>query len=287
MHRFSHRFFVRIATFIVLGALGVPLLGAGNDQARTLVDLAYASDANPKRKLDLYLPADRLHAPVIVFVHGGAFTSGDRRDYTGIGEALAHAGFAVAIPSYRLFPETDAAGATADVASAVAWVAKNGNDYGIDATKLVLAGHSAGGQIVAMLATHRRFLAAARVAPSVVRGAFVAGSSYDVRDLSGASPEWIRLDEALFGATAEQRATMSAIAEIDPGTPSILAVCGTHDAPGSCERTRAFTKTLTTAGVSCDALEVDANHMDLVRRLAITRDPLSAALQSFARQKSR
>ena len=56
--------------------------------------------------LDLYLP-DAATAPVetVVFLYGGNWRSGERRDYRFVGQALASRGFAVAIPDYRLFPE--------------------------------------------------------------------------------------------------------------------------------------------------------------------------------------
>jgi acetyl esterase/lipase len=101
------------------------------------------SDGLDAHRLDLYLPKDRGTAPLVVFVHGGAFMYGDRRESKSVGEALAHEGIATAVVSYRLFPKTNALGSTADVAQAVAWLVKHGTEYGLTGSAIFLAGHSA------------------------------------------------------------------------------------------------------------------------------------------------
>jgi acetyl esterase/lipase len=245
-------------------------------------DLAYLADGDPRHRLDLYLPAKPSTGPLVVFVHGGAFMSGDRKMYAPIGQALAAQGFSVAIPSYRLYPQSDAAGAASDVAAAVAWLAGNAASRGLAAHGIVLAGHSAGGQIVALLATHPHFLTAAGAGPAVVRGAFVLAGAYDVRDLSDEPADWQTIDGRIFGPTPEARAAVSPGLDIDAHSPAIVAACGTRDDPGACPRAAYFVHALKAAGVDGTFVRADgADHMGLLARFVDPADPLNRAFVNF------
>jgi acetyl esterase/lipase len=100
---------------------------------------------DPKNLLDLYAPrrADG-PLPVLVFVHGGGWDSGDRREYSFAGRALAALGFLVAIADYRVFPEVEFPAFVEDLATAANWLIANAAGYGGDPQRLFLMGHSAG-----------------------------------------------------------------------------------------------------------------------------------------------
>jgi arylformamidase len=123
-------------------------------------DLSYGAAA-----LDLYLPA-REHAPVVVWVHGGAWAVGDK------GNAMDHkvaawnaAGWAVASINYRLSPNpptNDPARVMypmhpRDVAEAIQWLVTHAPEHGLDASRIAIAGHSAGAHLVALVGTDPRF----------------------------------------------------------------------------------------------------------------------------------
>jgi acetyl esterase/lipase len=111
--------------------------------------------------VDLYLPdAASIPLATVVFIYGGNWRSGGRRDYRFVGQALAARGFAVAIPDYRLFPEVRYPTFLEDNAAAFAWVATEASAFGLDPARLYLMGHSAGAYNAAMLALDRRWLAA-------------------------------------------------------------------------------------------------------------------------------
>ncbi len=116
---------------------------------------------NPRQGMDIYQPSkESLNAPVIVFFYGGGWVAGDKNLYRFVGTALAQAGFLVVIPDYRLYPEVTFPRFLKDGADAVRWAKDHAVDYGGDPERMILIGHSAGGQIAAMLALDGSWLGA-------------------------------------------------------------------------------------------------------------------------------
>ncbi|HEX5057561.1 MAG TPA: alpha/beta hydrolase [Gammaproteobacteria bacterium] len=113
----------------------------------------------PRQKLDVYIPAAATEKmPVVIFFHGGGWSSGDKDLYMYIGEAISSLGFVAVLPDYRLYPEVRFPRFVEDGAAAVAWVQHNIAAHGGDPGNVILMGHSAGGHIAAMLALDEHFL---------------------------------------------------------------------------------------------------------------------------------
>ena len=138
-----------------------------------------AFGADPRQRLDIYAPPHAAHAPVLVFFYGGSWSSGRRQDYGFAARAFASQGFVVVIPDYRLVPQVTYPAFVEDGAAAVGWVSRNIGRYGGDPARLALGGHSAGAYVAVMLALDRRWLAAAKVDPAVVRAVFGLAGPYD------------------------------------------------------------------------------------------------------------
>ena len=121
-------------------------------------DVAYAP--GPRHTLDLYRPdAASPRSPLVVFLYGGGWSSGDKADYRFVGQALASRGYLTAIPDYRTYPDVRFPAFVEDAAQAVAFLAAGGATG--ERRPIVLVGHSAGAQIAALLAFDGRYLAAA------------------------------------------------------------------------------------------------------------------------------
>lgn len=161
---------------------------------QVLHDLAYRSDAGAdpeKHKLDLFLPAPSVEKPpVLVFVHGGGWRTGDKSlapgghdVYGNIGRFFAGHGIATAVISYRLMPKVKLEDQIDDVAHAVAWIHAHAAEHGADPDTIFLSGHSAGAQLAAWVALDRSRLAAVDVPAAAIRGLIaVSGAAYDVAD---------------------------------------------------------------------------------------------------------
>jgi acetyl esterase/lipase len=121
------------------------------------VERGIAYGTLPRQKYDLYSPADaKPGTPVIVFIYGGSWHSGDRRDYAFVGNALARRGLITAIADYRLYPDVVFPAFVEDEAKAVAAISRRvGAGH-----PLFIMGHSAGAQIGALLALDPHYLKA-------------------------------------------------------------------------------------------------------------------------------
>jgi acetyl esterase/lipase len=146
--------------------------------ARVARDVAYGE--GPRRRLDVYAPAGRDRPlPVIVFIYGGSWDSGDKDDYGFVGAALASRGFVTVLPDYRLVPEVRFPGFLEDCAAAVRWVSDHASEYGGDPRRIVLVGHSAGAYNAIMLALAADYLRNAGVDARSIRGAIGLAGPYD------------------------------------------------------------------------------------------------------------
>lgn len=146
--------------------------------SRTGRDFAYGD--GPRQRLDVYAPVGRQGAlPVIIFIYGGSWSSGDKDDYEFAGAALASHGFVTVIPDYRLVPQVRFPNFIEDCAAAVRWVEEHIAEYGGDPRRVVLVGHSAGAYNAIMLALAGDYLRAVGVDASAVRGAIGLAGPYD------------------------------------------------------------------------------------------------------------
>jgi len=127
------------------------------DNVKAELDLPYAGTDNPKQRLDLYLPrkpASDKPLPVIAFIHGGGWKSGDKRGAGGLLAGFAQSGnYATASIGYRLTGEAGWPAQIHDCKAAIRWLRANAATYNLDPDRIGVMGTSAGGHLVAMLGT--------------------------------------------------------------------------------------------------------------------------------------
>ena len=123
----------------------------GQAPSPTFADVRYA-DLAPRNVCDIYLPAAASPAkpcPVVVWIHGGAFRLGDKRNIA-MPARLIDAGFAIVSINYRLSQQAIWPAQLEDLANAIGFVRANAAEYGFDAGRLAAFGSSAGGHLAAM-----------------------------------------------------------------------------------------------------------------------------------------
>ena len=114
-------------------------------------DMAYVTDGHERQKLDLYVPDQGENLPLIIWIHGGAWRSGDKKHYVRM--EYLKAGYAGASLNYRLSQHAIFPAQIEDVKAAVRWLRANAETYRLNPNRFAAWGSSAGGHLVAMLGT--------------------------------------------------------------------------------------------------------------------------------------
>lgn len=257
----------RRALLAAAGALALPGCSAARI-ARALTptggyevrrDIAYGP--LPRHRLDLYTPRDGAgDAPLVVFLHGGAWRSGSKDTYGFLGEAFASRGIATAVPNYRLYPEVRFPAFVEDCALAMGWAQSAPEaPRGVR----VLAGHSAGAHVAMLLALDPRWLAAK---PAGVVG--IAGP-YDFLPLR---PGGFLAD--LFGGT--DRAETQPITFADRAGPPMLLLHGLADRTVLPEQSERLAARRRAAGFAAEVVTYgDVGHIDIIGSLLAPLRPVA------------
>jgi acetyl esterase/lipase len=200
------------------GALNLRQSGEGVVAHR---DLVY--DDVHGTALDVYAPAHAAHAPVVVYFYGGSWMSGKRQWFRWLGESLAAHGIVAVIADVRLWPVAGMDGFLRDGAKAVRWARDHAAAFGGDASDEFVMGHSSGGQIAAMLAVDRQWLANVDMRPRDLAGFIGVAGTYD----------FIPFDEPafadIFGHAPAEQARSQPVNFIDGDEPPALLLQGEKD----------------------------------------------------------
>lgn len=154
--------------------------------AAQLRDVPYIQDGGPRQTLDLHLPVRGFKGPrpVIVAIHGGGWSIGDKANAGFVEPKTSwfnRNGYLVASINYRLSPAVRHPSHVEDVCRAIAWLQENVDAHGGDPDRLILLGHSAGAHLAALAAVDHERLRAAGADPAGIRGAIlIDGAGYDI-----------------------------------------------------------------------------------------------------------
>ena len=169
-----------LGSVLLYGCSGTTLLNAWVPHSGYSLhkNIAYGKDL--RAQLDIYVP-DSLtkKAPVILFFYGGGWKKGSKDDYRFVGQAFASKGYVTVIADYRLYPEVYFPDFINDTAKAFVWVHQHIENYGGDAQKLFLAGHSAGAYNAMMLTLNDTYLTAAGGKRKWIKGSIGIAGPYD------------------------------------------------------------------------------------------------------------
>lgn len=182
------------------------------------LNIAYGAEA--KQTLDVFPPSNgRAGAPALIYIHGGYWQMSDKDDTTYIAPAFLDAGIAFITLNYTLAPDGDMDLMVDECRRAVAWVHHNAAEIGVDAERLYIAGHSAGGHLTAMLLATDWAAVDASLPAMPFKGACALSGLYDL--------EPIRLTylNAVLGLDPEQASRNSPL-YLDPlaDIPLVLSV---------------------------------------------------------------
>ena len=222
-------------------ALSVALAAAGCSPVQVLNGLAPSRLAargvpygeGPRRTLDIYVPAGGGGPhPVLVFLYGGGWDSGDKAMYPFVGGSFAAHGFVTVVPDYRVYPEVRFPAFLQDCAAAIRWTRDSIGRYGGAPGPVFVMGHSAGAYNAAMLGLDGQWLGEAGLSRADLHGVIGLAGPYDFLPLNS---DELRI---IFGPQ-DQLARTQPINFVDGQAPPMLLLAGQGDTtvkPGNTTR---------------------------------------------------
>jgi len=222
--------------------------------------------------LDLYR-TKRARAPIMVFVHGGAWRGGLARDYAFPAEMLVRAGAHYAALDFNNVTQTggDLLPMAEQVRGGIAWVCKNAERLGADQRSVYVCGTSSGAHLGGVAATTdwTRY----GLAPEPVRGYTLCSGMYDLRGprLSKRSA-YVKFTDQAEDALSPQR-------HLGRVNAPIVLLFGSLETPEFQRQSRDFADALTRAGKPCEIIRAEGyNHFELAETLANPYGPLGRAV---------
>jgi len=215
-------------------ALAAFLIAAQDAPVKVVRDLTYYSGADAdekKHKLDLYLPATDKPFPVLMWIHGGAWTMGDRAQFGAIGERFAELGIGCAVISYRLSPGVKHPEHVKDCARAFAWLHANVKKHGGDPDRLFVFGQSAGGHLAALLALDRKYLDELKVPAEAIKGAVPMSGMYAIFAVENAKGAFMEVFPKAFGTDREVCRDASPVLHLKDAKVPMLVITEVKDPP--------------------------------------------------------
>jgi acetyl esterase/lipase len=266
-------------------------------------DLAAGEDAKrDKNKLDLYLPKGQKDFPVLFFVHGGAWRHGDKNHrfglYSNFATDWAQHGIGTVVTNYRLSPGVKHPEHMKDVAKAFAWTVKNISRYGGRPDQIFVSGHSAGGHLVALLATDESYLKVEGLSLQAIKGAIPISGVYRVHDihldeaelhtLGDKATATLRLQAGMslltpvFGTDPRVLRNASPLSHVQAGLPPFLLIYADKDLMLLPAMAREFGSHLKENKCEVHTLEVkERNHRTVLARATRDDDPAVLAMWDF------
>jgi acetyl esterase/lipase len=258
----------------VAGAPGVKSGGDFEVEAVKDIDYHGGKDADKVRhRLDLFLPKGQKDYPVLVFVHGGAWSKGNKNGFEKFARLFARNGIGTAITNYRLSPQVQHPAHAQDVAKAVAWVHKNIAKHGGRPDQLFLSGHSAGGHLVALLGTDSTYLEAAGVPTKDIKGVIPISGVYTFRP--GSMPKVLGEDKEAYKKAAP-------LTHVKGQHPPFLILVADNDLKGFDRMAEQFCQALEKGRCTATVINVkDRDHGSIVRQMTNQADPTTQAVLTF------
>lgn len=194
---------------------------------------------SPVETLDVYA-AREPNAPVIVFLHGGAWVRGTAKDSAFPAETFVRAGAHFVVPEFAPVTAVGLDGMVLQVRRAVAWVAHHAATFGGDANRIYVAGHSSGSHLAGnVLVTDWQPFG---LPADVVKGGVCVSGMYDLEAprLSGRS-SYVAFDDRIEHEYSSQR-------HLERLACPVIVAAGDHDSPEFQRQSREFAEALQRIG---------------------------------------
>ena len=280
--------------FILSVVVALACVSEANAQ-RVTRDIPYAT-AHERQTLDVHAPDNAKNLPVVFWIHGGGWQSGDKTLVALKPKAFMEAGFVFVSIQHRLLPTVEMGDLTRDVAKALGWVHKNIATYGGDPTRLLVMGHSSGGQLAALMCTDDRYAKAEGFSLTMIKGCVpVDADTFDIPAIIEVAETRARVHHLpmptyghrqKFGNDPTKHRDFSTVTHVarNKGIPPflILHIAGHPDTTAQARRLAAV---LEAAGISVKVVAGrETTHASINDKLGEPDDPVTKELFAFAKR---
>ena len=259
---------------------------------RVTRDIPYAR-AHERQVLDVHAPGGAKNLPVVFWIHGGGWQTGDKSMVALKPMAFMDAGFVFVSINHRLLPNVDMGAITRDVASALGWVHRNIAAHGGDPARLLVMGHSSGGQLAALMCTDDRYAKAEGFSLTIIKGCVpVDADTFDIPAIIEVAETRARVHHLplptyghrqKFGNDPAKHRDFSTVTHVarNKGIPPflILHVAGHPDTAAQARRLAAV---LGAAGISAKVVAGrETTHASINDNIGAANDPVTKELFAF------
>jgi arylformamidase len=256
-------------------------------------NIAYGDPQQERQVLDVYSPRNAKSLPVVFWIHGGGWQTGDKSSVQIKPPAFMDKRFVFVSTNYRLLPRVDMGTIVRDIAKSIRWVYDHIADYGGDPDRLFVMGHSAGAQLAALVCIDDRYLKAEGLSLVIIKGCVpVDGDTYDVPAIIETAETRRRVHgqpqvkfghREKFGNDPAKHRDLSAVTHVakDKGIPPFL-IMHVAEHPDTSAQAQRLANVLTTAGISAKVFSAqESNHNKINADLGLPDDPGTKALFEF------
>src|SRR5438477_8509721 len=262
-------------------------------------DIPYADPAHERQVLDVYAPRNAKDLPVVFWIHGGGWQTGDKTSVQMKPQFFVDKGFVFVSTNYRLLPSADMATVVRDIAKSIRWVHDHIAEHGGDPSRLFIMGHSAGAQLAALICTDERYLKAEGLSLAITKACVpVDGDTYDVPAMIETAETRWRVHglppakfghREKFGDDPDKHRDFSAVTHVakDKGIPPflILHVAGHPDTTAQAQRLGSVLKE---AGLPATVFAAkETTHNKINADLGHSDDPATIAMFAFLEKSLR
>ena len=255
-------------------------------QTKALKNITYGH--HPQQMMDVYFPTkaltDKTPAPLIVMVHGGAWTIGDKNNAAVIKNKVdywSNQGWIFVSINYRLVPDVTVQQQTQDIAEALIYIQNQARHWHADSKRLVLMGHSSGAHLVSLLTTRPLWLA---LQPQPWRATVALDSAaYNIEKIM--HTRHARFYDQAFGDQPSNWKALSPTSQLHQALPAFLAVCSTIRPDQPCTQAQQFIQQAHKLGTKTQLLPVPLSHVE-INKLLGKNNPYTQAVTQFIQTHS-
>lgn len=214
-------------------------------------------------KLNIFQPDNKsVAAPVLIFIHGGNWNSGNKDTYNLLGRNFAKKGVVTIIPDYTLSPKANYDDMAKEVAAAIKWVQANVKSFNGDVNQIYVTGHSAGGHLAALAVMNPKYgINEKSIAGIILNDA----AGLDMKNYLEQYPPTTKDDYlATWTADPAKWKDASPIYFLNKNTPPFLIYVGDKTYPSITVANDRFLKALKPFQPSVELIHIDKKHVPMV-----------------------